>query len=80
VLRGQDQQIINSKNKIRILGKNSFSKKKKLYGEKENFEEYSLDLESTEFSFATLINYSTGKCRTCPRSTVVKLHYKDDLM
>jgi hypothetical protein len=74
VVRGQDWQIINSKNKNRILGKNIFSKKSFLYGEKENFEEYSLYLESAEFNFATLINYSTGKCRTCPRSTIPILH------
>jgi hypothetical protein len=70
VVRGQDQQIINSKNKNRILGKNIFSKKSFLHGEKENFEEYSLYLESAEFSYATLINYSTGKCQTYPPSTV----------
>jgi hypothetical protein len=70
VVRGQDRQIINSKNKNRILGKNIFSNFFFLHGEKENFEEYSLYLESTEFSFATLINYLTSKCRTCPRSTV----------
>jgi hypothetical protein len=62
VVRGQDRQIINSKNKNQILGKNIFSKKSFLHGEKENFEEYSLYLESAELNFATLINYSIGKC------------------
>jgi hypothetical protein len=41
-----------------------------LHGEKENFEEYSLFLESAELSFAILINYSARKWRTCPRTTV----------
>jgi hypothetical protein len=41
-----------------------------LYGEKENFEEYSLFLESAELSFAILINYSARKWRTCPRTMV----------
>jgi hypothetical protein len=75
---GQDRQIINSKNKNRILGKNFFFLISFLHGEKGNFEEYSLYLESTEFSFATLINYLTSKCRTYPRSTVCfwKIHSK----
>jgi hypothetical protein len=62
VVRGQDRQIINSKNKNQILGKNIFSKKSFLHGEKENFEEYFIYLESAEFNFAILNNYSTGKC------------------
>jgi hypothetical protein len=62
VVRGQDRQMINSKNKNQILGKNIFSKNSFLLGEKEKFEEYSLYLESTELSFAILINYLTGKC------------------
>jgi hypothetical protein len=66
VVRWQDEQIINSKNKNRILGKNIFFLKSFLHGEKENFEEYSLYLEYAEFSFATLINYLTNKCRTYP--------------
>jgi hypothetical protein len=70
VVRGQDRQIINSKNKNQILGKNIFSIFFK-NGEKENFEEYSLYLEFSEFSFATLINYSTGKYQTYPQSTVL---------
>jgi hypothetical protein len=41
-----------------------------LHGEKENFEEYSLFLESAELTFAILINYSAKKNRTCPRATV----------
>jgi hypothetical protein len=79
VVQGQDRQIINSKNENQILGKNIFSKKSFLHGEKENFEEYSLYLESTEFSFATLINYSTSKCRTYPRSTVFHCHLTQKL-
>jgi hypothetical protein len=50
---------------------NSKNKKRILYGEKENFEEYSLNLESAELSFPTLINYSAGKCRTYPQTMVV---------
>jgi hypothetical protein len=41
-----------------------------LHDEKENFEEYSLILESAELSFAILINYSARKWQTCPRTTV----------
>jgi hypothetical protein len=41
-----------------------------LHGEKDKFEEYFLYLESAEFSYATLINYSTGKYRTCPWSMI----------
>jgi hypothetical protein len=52
------------------LRKLFFQKKVFLYGEKENFEEYSLFLESAELSFAILINYSAKKWRTCPRTTV----------
>jgi hypothetical protein len=42
-----------------------------LHGEKENFEEYSLFLESAELSFAILSNYLARKWRTCPQTTVV---------
>jgi hypothetical protein len=62
VVRGQDRQIINSKNKNQILGKNIFSKKSFLHGEKENFEEYSVYLEYAKLSSTILINYSIGKC------------------
>jgi hypothetical protein len=41
-----------------------------LYGEKENFEEYSLFLEFAELTFAILINYLAEKNRSCPRATV----------
>jgi hypothetical protein len=52
------------------LRKLFFEKKVFLHGEKENFEEYSLFLESAELSFAILINYSARKWRTYPRTTV----------
>jgi hypothetical protein len=51
VVRGQDRQIINSKYKNRILGKTFLQKKGFLYGEKENFEEYSIYLEYAKLSF-----------------------------
>jgi hypothetical protein len=70
VVRGQGRQKNNSKNKNRNFEEIIFSKKSFLYGEKENFEEYSLFLESAELSFAILINYSARKWRTCPRTTV----------
>jgi hypothetical protein len=54
------------------LRKLFFQKKVFLHGEKENFEEYSLFLESAELSFAILIYYSARKWRTCPRTTVYK--------
>jgi hypothetical protein len=73
VVQGQDWQVINSKNKNRILGKNMFSKKK-LHSEKDNFEECFLYLESAKLIFAILINYSTCKCRTYPWTTVCILH------
>jgi hypothetical protein len=47
-----------------------FQKKVFLHGEKENFEEYSLFLESAELTFAILINYLAEKNRTYPRATV----------
>jgi hypothetical protein len=53
------------------LRKLFIQKKVFLYGEKENFEEYSLFLESAELSFAILINYLAEKNRPCPRTTVV---------
>jgi hypothetical protein len=46
-----------------------------LHGEKENFEEYSLNLASAELSFPTLINYSASRCRTYPQTTVLSLFY-----
>jgi hypothetical protein len=52
------------------LRKLIFQKKGFLHGEKENFEEYSLFLESAELTFAILINYSAEKNRTCPHATV----------
>jgi hypothetical protein len=57
-------------NKNQILGKNIFSKKCFLHGEKENFEECSLYLEFAELIFAILINYLTYKCQTCPQTIV----------
>jgi hypothetical protein len=38
--------------------------KNQKHGEKESFEEYSLNLASTELSFPILINYLAGKCQT----------------
>jgi hypothetical protein len=52
------------------LRKLFFQKKVFLHGEKENFEKYSLFLESAELTFAILINYSAEKNQTCPRATV----------
>jgi hypothetical protein len=52
IVRGQDWQIINSKNKNRILGEKHFFKFVFLHGEKENLEEYSLNLASIEFSYS----------------------------
>jgi hypothetical protein len=48
------------------LRKLFFQKKVFSHGEKENFEEYSLFLESAEFSFAILINYSAEKNQPAP--------------
>jgi hypothetical protein len=73
VVRGQGRQKNNSKNKNRNFEEIIFSKKSFLQGEKENFKEYSLFLESAELSFAILINYSARKWQTCPRTTVVKI-------
>jgi hypothetical protein len=70
VVQGQGRQKNNSKNKNRNFEEIIFSKKVFLHGEKENFEEYSLFLESTQLSFAILINYLARKWRTCPRTTV----------
>jgi hypothetical protein len=60
VVPGQDQQKNNSKNKNRIFEKKNFQFF--LHGEKEFFEEYSLNLTSVKLSFPILINYLAGKC------------------
>jgi hypothetical protein len=70
VVRGQGRQKNNSKNKNRNFEEIIFSNYFFLHGEKENFEEYSLFLESAELSFSILINYLARKWRTCPRTTV----------
>jgi hypothetical protein len=60
--------------KIILKIKIEFLRKKKsifLHGEKENFEEYSPNLASTELSFPTLINYSANRCQTYPQTTVL---------
>jgi hypothetical protein len=75
VVRGQGRQKNNSKNKNRNFEEIFFSNFF-LHGEKKNFEEYSLFLESTELSFAILINYAARKWRTCPRTTVFILFSK----
>jgi hypothetical protein len=67
---GQGRQKNNSKNKNRNFEEIIFSILFFLHGEKENFEEYSIFLESAELSFAILINYSARKWRTCPQTTV----------
>jgi hypothetical protein len=51
----------NSKNKNRNFERNFFSKKSFLYGEKENFEEYFLNLAYAELSFSILNNYLAEK-------------------
>jgi hypothetical protein len=70
VVRGRVGKKIILKIKTEVLRKLFFQKKVFLHGEKENFEEYSLFLESAELSFAILINYSAEKNRSCPRATV----------
>jgi hypothetical protein len=57
------------------LRKLFFQKKVFLHGEKENFEEYSLFLESAELSFAILINHSASPGTTSPPTTVVWIDY-----
>ena len=47
-----------------------------LHGEKGNFEEYSLFLESAKCTLPTLINYSAEKRRPCPWATVVEILLK----
>jgi hypothetical protein len=61
----------NSKNKNQIFEKKNFQFF--LYGEKDNFEKYFLNLASVKLSFPILINYSVGRCWTCPRTTVWEL-------
>jgi hypothetical protein len=51
-----------SKNKNRIL---NF-----LYGKKEDFEKYSLNLEYAKLNFPILNNYSAKKRQPCPWATV----------
>jgi hypothetical protein len=70
VVQGRAGKKIILKIKAKILRKLFFQKKVFLHGEKENFEKYSLFLESAELSFAILINYSAEKNRPCPRATV----------
>jgi hypothetical protein len=41
-----------------------------LHGEKENYIEYSLNLEYAKLNFPILNNYLAEKCRLCPRATV----------
>jgi hypothetical protein len=74
VVRGQGWQNNNFKNRCRNFSEIIFFKFF-LYGKKENFEEYSLNLAFAKLSFPTLINYSVGRCRTCPRPTVVDLDF-----
>jgi hypothetical protein len=69
IVRGQDRQKNNFENKNQIFEKKYFQTFF-LHGEKENFEEYSLNLASAELSFPILINYLEGKCQMCPRTTV----------
>jgi hypothetical protein len=57
----------NSKNKNRNFEEIIFSKKSFLHGEKEDFEEYSLFLESAEFNFDILINYLAEENRPYPK-------------
>jgi hypothetical protein len=73
IVRGQGRQRNNSKNKNRNFEEIIFSIFIFLHGEKENFEEYSLFLESAEFTFPILINYSARKCRACPCTTILNL-------
>jgi hypothetical protein len=42
-----------------------------LHDEKEDFEEYSLNLEYVKLGFPILNNYLAEKCRPCPWATVV---------
>jgi hypothetical protein len=71
IVRGQGRQRNNSKNKNRNFEEIIFSIFIFLHGEKENFEEYSLFLESAEFTFPILIIYSARKCQIYPRSMVI---------
>jgi hypothetical protein len=59
-----------SKNKNQIFEEKVFQIF--LHGEKEDFEKYSLNLEYVELNFPILNNYSTEKCQSCPRATVVR--------
>jgi hypothetical protein len=70
VVQGQGWQKNNSKNYNRIFEIIFYSNLIFLHIEKENFEEYSLNLESAEFSFPILNNYSAEKRRPCPRATI----------
>jgi hypothetical protein len=74
VVRRQGRQKIILKIKTKILRKLFFQKKVFLHGEKENFEEYSLFLESAELTFAILINYSAEKNQTYPRAMVISIY------
>jgi hypothetical protein len=73
IVWGHDRQKNNSKNKNQIFEIFFLFKICFLHGEKENFEEYSLNLASDELSFPSLINYSTGKCQTYPQTTICKI-------
>jgi hypothetical protein len=76
VVRGQGRQKNNSKNKNRIFEIIFYSILIFLYSEKENFEEYSLNLEFAKFSFPILNNYLVEKRRPCPRAIVMELSEK----
>jgi hypothetical protein len=58
------------KNKILKI-KSTFFQKRFLHGEKENFDEYFLNLASAELNFPILIDYLANKCQTCPRTLVL---------
>jgi hypothetical protein len=73
IVRGKVGKKIILKVKTEILKKLFFQKKVFLHGEKENFEEYSLFLESAELSFAILILPlgSILHCHMCISFTLV---------
>ena len=70
VVQEQVWQKNNTKNKNQNFEEIIFSKLFFLHGKKENFEEYSLFLESAKFTFLILINYSAWKCQTCSWTTI----------
>jgi hypothetical protein len=66
IIQGRVGKKIILKIKIKFLRKTTFQKKLKLHGEKENFEEYSLNLEYAKLPFPILNHYLVEKHWPCP--------------